>query len=44
MEKVHITMIGIHPVFMIHTRGVAGDSPKLINHIEALRKMSVDIE
>ena len=35
---------------MTHTRGVAGDSPELINyieainHIEALKKMNADLE
>ena len=29
---------------MTHTKGVAGDSPELINHIEALKKMDADLE
>ena len=29
---------------MTHTKGLAGDSPELIKHIEALKKMNVDIE
>lgn len=37
MDKAHITMVGTYPVFMTHTKGLAGDSPELINHIEALK-------
>lgn len=44
MDKAHITMVGTYPVFMTHTNGVAGDSPELIKHIEALKKMNADIE
>ena len=44
MDKAHITMVGTYPVFMTHTKGVAGDSPKLINHIEALKKINADLE
>src|SRR5664280_1506073 len=44
MDKAHITMVGTLPVFMTHTRGLAGDSQELINHIEALKKMNADIE
>jgi len=44
MDKAHITMVGTYPVFMTHTKGLAGDSPELINHIEALKKMNADIE
>ena len=44
MDKAHITMVGTYPVFMTHTKGVAGDSPELINHIEALKKMNADLE
>jgi hypothetical protein len=44
MDKAHITMVGNCPVFMTHTNGVAGDSPELIKHIEALKKMNADIE
>jgi hypothetical protein len=29
---------------MAHKKGVAGDSPELINHIEALKKMNADLE
>ncbi len=44
MDKAHITMIGTYPVFMTHTDGIAGDSPQLKVHIEALKKMNVDLE
>jgi hypothetical protein len=44
MDKTHITMVRTYPVFMTHTKGVAGDSPELINHIEALKKMNADLE
>ena len=44
MDKAHITMVGTYPVFMTHTKGLAGDSPELINRIEALKKMNADIE
>jgi len=44
MDKAHITMVGTYPVFMTHTKGLAGDSPELINHIEALEKMNADLE
>ncbi|AKB24620.1 hypothetical protein MSMTP_1151 [Methanosarcina sp. MTP4] len=44
MDKAHITMIGTYPVFMTHTKGVAGDSPELIKHIETLKKMNADVE
>ena len=44
MDKAHITMVGTYPVFMTHTKGVASDSPELINHIEALKKMNADLE
>ena len=44
MDKAHITMVGTYPVFMTHTGGIAGDSPELINHIEALKKMNADLE
>jgi len=29
---------------MTHTGGIAGDSPELISHIEALKKMNADLE
>jgi hypothetical protein len=44
MDKAHITMVGTYPVFMTHTNGKAGDSPELIKHIEALKKMNADID
>ena len=44
MDKAHITMVGTYPVFMTNTKGVASDSPELINHIEALKKMNADLE
>lgn len=44
MDKAHITMVGTYPVFMTHTKGVAGDSPELIHHIEALKNMNADLE
>jgi hypothetical protein len=44
MDKAHITMVGTYPVFMTHTNGVAGDSPELIKHIKALKKMDAKIE
>ena len=44
MDKAHITMIGIHPVFMTYTKGVAGDSPQVPKHIDALSKMNAKID
>ena len=44
MDKAHITMVGTRPVFMTHTRGLAGDPQELIKHIEALKKMDAKIE
>jgi len=44
MDKAHITMVGTYPVFMTHTNGNAGDSPELIKHIEALKRMNADID
>ena len=44
MDRANITMIETYTVFRTRTRGVADDSPKLINHIEALKKTSVNIE
>ncbi len=43
MDKAHITMIGIYPVFMTYTDGLAGDSPQLPLHIAALLKMNAKI-
>jgi hypothetical protein len=39
MDKAHITMIGIYPVFMTYTDGLTGDSPQVPEHIAALLKM-----
>ena len=44
MDKVYITMVGTLPVFMTHTRGLAGDPQELLKHIEALKKMDARIE
>ncbi len=44
MDKAHITMVGTYPVFMTYTNGVSSDSPELIKHIEALKKMNADID
>jgi hypothetical protein len=44
MDKAHITMVGTLPVFMTHTRGLAGDPQELLKHIEALKKMDAKIE
>jgi len=44
MDKAHITMVGTLPVFMTHTKGLAGDPQELIKHIEALKKMDAKIE
>jgi len=44
MDKAHITMVGTYPVFMTYTDGVSGDSPELVKHIEALKKMNADID
>ncbi len=44
MDKAHITMVGTYPIFMTHTNGNASDSPELIKHIEALKKMNADID
>ena len=43
-DKAHITMVGTLPVFMTHTKGLAGDPQELIKHIEALKKMDAKIE
>jgi len=43
MDKAHITMDGTLPVFMTHTRGLAGDPHELIKHIEALKKMDSNL-
>ena len=34
MDKAHITMVGTYPVFVTNIKGVASDSPELINHIK----------
>jgi len=44
MDKGHNTMVGTYPVFMTHTDGNSEDSPELIRHIEALKKMNADID
>jgi hypothetical protein len=44
MDNAHITIVGTYPIFRTHTKGLAGDSPELINHIEALKKMNTDLE
>lgn len=44
MDKAHITMVGTYPIFMTHTNGNASDSPELIKHIEALKKMNANID
>lgn len=44
MDKAHITMVGTYPVFMTYTKGLAGDSSELINHIEALKKMNANLK
>lgn len=44
MDKGHITMVRTYSVFMTHTDGNSGDSPELIRHIEALKKMNADID
>ena len=44
MDKAHITMVGTYPVFMTHTNGSAGDSPQLIKHVEALKKMNANVD
>lgn len=43
MDKVHITMIGTSPVFMTYTGGLAGDSPELQLHIDALLDINAEI-
>lgn len=42
-DKANITMIGTYPVFMTYTNGLAGDSPQVPAHIEALLKMKVKL-
>jgi hypothetical protein len=37
-------MIEQNNVFMTHTRGIDGDFPKLISHIEAPNKTNADLE
>jgi hypothetical protein len=44
MDKAHITMIGTYPVFMTYTGGIAGDSPELSSHIDALLQMNAKID
>ena len=44
MDKAHITMIGIYPVFMTYTDGLAGDSLELPSHIDALLKINANID
>jgi len=44
MDKAHITMVGTYPVYMTYTDGLAGDSPELPSHIDALLKMDANID
>lgn len=44
MDKAHITMTGTCPVFMTYTNGLAGDSPQLTSHIDALLRMQAKID
>ena len=44
IDKAHITMIDNYPVFITHTKELAGDSLEFINHIEALKKMNANVE
>jgi hypothetical protein len=44
MDKAHITMIGTYPVFMTYTNGLAGDSPQLTSHIDALLRIKAEID
>jgi len=44
MDKAHITMVGTYPIFMTHTKGLSGDSPELINHVESLKNMNANLE
>ncbi len=44
MDKAHITMIGTYPVFLTYTDGLAGDSPELSSHIDALLQMNAKID
>ncbi|AKB58931.1 hypothetical protein MSBR2_2415 [Methanosarcina barkeri 227] len=37
-------MVGTYPIFMTHTKGLSGDSPELIDHIEALKNMNANLE
>ncbi len=44
MDKAHITMIGVFPLCMTYTNGLAGDSPELDKHIDFLKNLNVDID
>ena len=37
-------MIGMYPVFMTYTNGLAGDSPQSTSHITALLRMKAEID
>lgn len=44
MDKAHITMIGVFPLYMNYTDGLSQDSPELKKHIEFLKKYNIDAE
>lgn len=44
MDKAHITMIGTYPIYMTYTGGLAGDSPELPAHIDALIEQEIQIK
>ncbi|HDL16157.1 MAG TPA: IS4/IS5 family transposase, partial [Euryarchaeota archaeon] len=44
MYKAHITLVGSSPIYMNFTRGNAGDSPELLEHIQVLKSMDAKID
>ena len=44
MDKAHITLIGVFPLYMTHTNGLANDSPELDKHIDFLKNLNIDID
>ncbi len=44
MDKAHITLIGVFPLYMTYTNGLANDSPELDKHIDFLKNFNINIE
>jgi uncharacterized protein Usg len=44
MDKAHITLIGVFPLYMTYTNGLAHDSPELRQHIEFLTKLNLEAD